>query len=280
MVFNTLSDMMSLIRVLESVTTSVYVLDSNCNQMVYGSFKESDDAANLENLGSELPDLHTTFHSNLSFSVSCVNSVVSTITKIPIVINKKSCFLILVQHPKKDGHAGCSGEPADGHGTAFTDFLTKLYNRRYIDERLPIDMQSCFELDQPLSILFIDIDYFKNVNDQNGHVAGDQVLREISLLLQKHLSKKSGWIARYGGDEILICLPGRGSYFARGMAHRIRDSIENHVFCLGGEHVTITCSIGVQTVYKNSGITNISELIALADKKLYNAKHAGRNKVF
>jgi len=162
---------------------------------------------------------------------------------------------------------------------AITDSLTKLYNRRYIDERLPIDMQSSFELDQPLSVLFIDIDYFKRINDQNGHMAGDQVLQKLALLLQKQLRRGSGWVARYGGDEILICLPGSGKKIAKSVANRLREAIENCTFHYKGKELIVTCSIGIQTIFKDSGVANVSELIAMADKNLYRAKNEGRNRV-
>ena len=283
MVFENLANAVNSIHVLESANTLVCITDTD-NNIIYESSMEdyehnalTDGFKKIDNL------LHCSVRA--TFKILLIDNVVTAITTFPITISDESYLLEFKQFIK---NINFSSEPHKFEDLsihqikeiAITDSLTKLYNRRYIDERLPIDMRSSFELDEPLSILFIDIDYFKSVNDKNGHTAGDQVLQELALLLQLHLRRGSGWIARYGGDEILICLPGIEKRVAKSIANRLRKTIENHKFHYRGKDVTITCSIGVQTVFKDSGIANVSELMAMVDKNLYRAKNEGRNRIY
>lgn len=282
MVFKNLADAVNSIHILESANTSVCITDTD-NNIIYESSME-DYKQDAFTYGFKKIDNMFYCSANATFKMLLIDDVVTTITTFPITISDESYLLEFKQSIK---NISFSSEPHKFEDLsihkikemAITDSLTKLYNRRYIDEQLPSDMQSSFERDEPLSILFIDIDHFKSVNDKNGHTAGDQVLREVGLILKTHLRRGSGWIARYGGDEILICLPGIEKRVAKRIANRLRKKIENHKFHYKGKEVTITCSIGVQTVFKDSGITNISELMALVDKNLYRAKKEGRNRV-
>jgi hypothetical protein len=105
------------------------------------------------------------------------------------------------------------------------DDLTGLYNRRYIDECLPTDIQDCVEQKQPLSILFGDIDYYKNVNDRYGHAAGDFVLSELAGIFAQNTRKAKDWIARYGGEEFLIFLKDCDNKTAKEIAERMRIGV-------------------------------------------------------
>ncbi|AFM01206.1 MULTISPECIES: GGDEF domain-containing protein [Desulfitobacterium] len=283
MVFNTLAEALTSIQALESANTSINIIDIDHN-IIYESARK-DHKQNLR------PDDHNKIDNgfyrsrNAAFGILFIDNWVTAVTTIPILIADKPYSLEFRQFIRKNIHYSPESrnfEDLSIHQIkemAITDSLTKLYNRRYIDERLPIDMQSSFELDQPLSVLFIDIDYFKRINDQNGHMAGDQVLQKLALLLQKQLRRGSGWVARYGGDEILICLPGSGKKIAKSVANRLREAIENCTFHYKGKELIVTCSIGIQTIFKDSGVANVSELIAMADKNLYRAKNEGRNRV-
>lgn len=283
MVFENLADVVNSIHVLKSENTSVCIMDTD-NNIIYESSKEdykqnaiADSFEKIDNL-LQCPIRGT-------FKILSIGNVVTAITTFPITISNESYLLEFKQFIK---NIDFSSEPRKFDDLsihqikemAITDSLTKLYNRRYIDERLPIDIQSSFERDEPLSVLFIDIDHFKSINDKNGHTVGDQVLRELALILQFNLRRGSGWIARYGGDEILICLQGVGKRAAKSIANRLRKTIENHKFYFSGKYVTITCSIGIQTIFKDSGIANISELMAMVDKNLYRAKNEGRNRIY
>lgn len=282
MVFENLRDALDSLRALESLNTLICITDTD-NNLVY----ESSNKNCMQNVHPEdLKKLNIFCRSLCStFRVLLVDNRVTAITTIPFIIGDKSYWLEFKQFIRQNIHLSPETRGFEDlyihqiKEMAITDSLTKLYNRRYIDERLPIDMQSSFELDVPLSVLFIDIDYFKQINDQNGHAAGDLVLQKLALLLQKHLRRGSGWVARYGGDEILICLPGSGKKAAKSIANRLRETIENYNFYYKGKKIMVTCSIGIQTVFKNSGVTNISELLAMVDKNLYRAKNKGRNRV-
>lgn len=159
------------------------------------------------------------------------------------------------------------------------DFLTKLYNRRFINERLPNDLFNATVKNEPLSLIFADIDHFKKVNDNYGHSAGDQVLREFAEILSKHIRCDKDWVARYGGEEFLVCLPDTDLEAARAIAERIREAVMQKEFILNGKVIHITSSFGVHSVHDENECLTIDGLIDLADKKLYNAKLNGRNRV-
>lgn len=159
------------------------------------------------------------------------------------------------------------------------DELTGLYNRRFINERLPSDLFNSTLKSEPLSLVFADIDYFKAVNDTYGHIAGDQVLKGFADELKKHVRSEKDWIARYGGEEFLICLPNTDIEEAKAISERIRISVMENEFDTSAGKVHITCSFGVNTVCNTTECLTIDGIIEIADKKLYQAKVSGRNKV-
>lgn len=160
-----------------------------------------------------------------------------------------------------------------------TDPLTNLYNRRFIDEQLPRELKRAFQNDEPVSFLYADVDLFKQINDQYGHVAGDCVLKEVAGIFQQEIRREDGWTARYGGDEFLLCLPGISQKAAVQMADRIRNAIARKIFDGEINAIKVTCSLGVQTLYRTDGVDTLKKIIGLLDKKLYKAKAAGRNRV-
>lgn len=109
---------------------------------------------------------------------------------------------------------------------AVRDSLTGLYNRRYIDERLPADLRNASLKDEPLSVVFADIDFFKDkVNDTYGHPAGDIVLKEFSREVERFVRRDRDWVARFGGEEFFICSPKADLETARKVAERMRAEI-------------------------------------------------------
>lgn len=158
------------------------------------------------------------------------------------------------------------------------DTLTGIYNRRYIHEKLPVDIISASLSKQSLSIIMADIDFFKNVNDNYGHSAGDWTLKSFADTLCGCIRREGDWISRYGGEEFLVCLPGAGAETATEIAELMRRTVENNEILYEGHTIKITASFGVCSVKPTTG-ANVANLIESADKKLYLAKNSGRNKV-
>lgn len=156
------------------------------------------------------------------------------------------------------------------------DSLTGVYNRRFIEDRLPVDLLAASLNKRPLSIIIADIDFFKKVNDTYGHVAGDEVLKFLASLLQNSI-RKTDWVARYGGEEFLICLNNADDNLAYEIAERIRKKVEDSIIMYKDWEIRITASFGVYTV-KSENETYI-DIIEKADQNLYKAKKEGRNRV-
>ena len=155
------------------------------------------------------------------------------------------------------------------------DELTKCYNRRYINEKLPTDIESAKANKLPLSIAMIDIDYFKLINDKYGHLLGDLVLKDIIDVIKNNIRRKNDWIARYGGEEFLILFNDTSKEDAYNLSKRIKSVVENSIFKYDDIEINITISIGIASL--TSEIDDMDKLIRKADEKLYKAKRSGRN---
>lgn len=156
------------------------------------------------------------------------------------------------------------------------DPLTGLYNRRYLDDSLQRELDRCAREGQPLSLLLIDLDHFKQINDRHGHAAGDEVLRQISALLLQNM-RSSDICCRWGGEEFLLVLPGLGLDAAAERAELCRRLVAGQ----GQGHeqaFAVTLSIGVAACTAEAG-TAPAALIERADRALYRAKAEGRNRV-
>jgi diguanylate cyclase len=156
-----------------------------------------------------------------------------------------------------------------------TDPLTKLYNRRDFSDTLKQQFELAQRYQRVFSIIFIDIDYFKSINDRFGHAAGDIVLQEIAKLFKIH-SRANDHISRIGGEEFSIILPETDIDDAYNMAESLRKSVENHIFIVGNKQsIKITISLGLQKY--GSNLNSTDQLLELTDQALYRAKKAGRN---
>lgn len=157
-----------------------------------------------------------------------------------------------------------------------TDRLTKIGNRAALDQYLIAAHQDSIKLHRPLSILLIDVDYFKPYNDQFGHPAGDVVLQQVAALLYDSC-RTTDFAARYGGEEFMLILPETTARTALQVAERLRHRIENERF----QNRQITISIGVARMipHKDEATISVQELVSRADQALYQAKGAGRNQV-
>jgi diguanylate cyclase (GGDEF)-like protein len=160
---------------------------------------------------------------------------------------------------------------------AIYDTLTNLYNRRYFDERLGLVAQKSFYGGTALSLVMIDIDHFKRVNDTFGHVEGDKVLREISGLLKASVRKKDT-VARYGGEEFILILPEAGLEESSMIAERIRRLVEETPFEVSHARINITISLGISN-FPSHRARSKEDLVKMADQALYDAKRGGRNRV-
>lgn len=160
---------------------------------------------------------------------------------------------------------------------ATRDPLTNLFNRRYLEETLQRELHRAERHSTPVSIIMIDIDHFKNVNDTYGHDGGDEVLAKIGSLLQKYY-RKSDIACRFGGEEFILVLPEMSLDIALERAEIIRLAAESLCLTLHGQEMKgLTISLGVAT-YPQHG-TSMEALISAADKALYRAKSLGRNRV-
>jgi diguanylate cyclase (GGDEF)-like protein/PAS domain S-box-containing protein len=159
---------------------------------------------------------------------------------------------------------------------AMHDSLTGLFNRRYLDEMLERELARARREGPPLTVMMLDIDFFKKLNDTYGHQAGDEVLRRLADLLRKN-SRAEDIPCRYGGEEFLLVLPNMGRADALTRAEQWRQEFEAMHITLGQATMRSTISIGIAT-FPEQGQTR-DTLIEAADKALYDAKHNGRNRV-
>ncbi len=155
---------------------------------------------------------------------------------------------------------------------SFKDGLTDVYNRRYFMIRMEEEHKRHVRFGVPLGLAFLDVDHFKEVNDQFGHRAGDETLRDIARLLVKH-SRSFSVVTRYGGDEFAIILVNTPKAGALTYADRIRSVLAQHPF----RHGPATASLGVASLPEDGA--SADDLVVAADQALYDAKRLGRNRV-
>jgi two-component system, cell cycle response regulator len=157
------------------------------------------------------------------------------------------------------------------------DALTDIHNKRYLLEFLDRELSRSARYNRPLSLILFDIDRFKTVNDQLGHLGGDFTLRELAACVKGSVRKEE-LFARYGGEEFVIVLPETTLDSGRLVGERIRALVERHPFQYEGKAYTTTISVGVAATTGGEPLTP-HDLIRQADEKLYQAKNAGRNRV-
>jgi diguanylate cyclase (GGDEF)-like protein len=156
------------------------------------------------------------------------------------------------------------------------DGLTDVHNKRYLLEFLERELARSQRHGRPLSLVLFDIDRFKRVNDELGHLAGDAVLRELAACVKAGVRREE-LLARYGGEEFALVLPETSCADAVRTAERVRTAVEGHTFEYDGERVPVTISLGVASTAGERGRTP-QALIQQADEALYRAKNEGRNR--
>lgn len=166
---------------------------------------------------------------------------------------------------------------------ANTDALTQLKNRRYFYDRSVGSLEECRRFGKDMSVLMIDIDHFKRINDVHGHHVGDEVLIQVSRQLiditrSAEKNRLSDTIARFGGEEFAALLPDTHRLEAAVLAERIRTTIERGLITVAATRIQVTVSIGIATLAAEA-IDSIDQLLNIADRRLYLAKKAGRNRI-
>lgn len=156
-----------------------------------------------------------------------------------------------------------------------TDRLTGLCNRGYWQECLEQEYRRNLRSEEPVSLIMLDIDHFKHVNDTYGHAVGDQAICQVSSMLLE-LSRTVDVCGRYGGEEFTVILPNTGSEGAEIFCERLRETVEKQQLNAGEDRFNITISLGVATL--NSSITSAHEWLVCADNALYQSKQGGRNR--
>ena len=164
---------------------------------------------------------------------------------------------------------------------SMTDPLTKIYNRGYLSDHLPNEINRARRYGHPFSIILCDIDYFKKVNDTFGHPAGDQVLKEFVQRLLGSIRENVDWVARYGGEEFMIILPETDCESALIVAERLRNNVASKEMDINKKKIRITASFGITGFNADTPNEKISveTMISKADEYLYQAKQNGRDRV-
>jgi diguanylate cyclase (GGDEF)-like protein len=157
------------------------------------------------------------------------------------------------------------------------DALTGIHNKRYMLDFLERELVRASRRGRPLALVIFDVDRFKAINDEYGHLGGDLTLRELAACVAK-IVRQDELLARYGGEEFAVVLPETGLGEAVSLAERIREAVVNHPFQYHGQSFPVTVSLGVAVTTGLDGLTT-TDLIRRADERLYLAKREGRNRV-
>ena len=158
------------------------------------------------------------------------------------------------------------------------DGLTELYNHCYFQERLQEEFERAKRYKHSLSLIMLDIDYFKKINDNYGHLFGDFVLKELARIVKESL-RKTDIASRYGGEEFALILPETDIRGASALGERLRSRVERHAFQMDGISIRITISLGVASIFPAKTSKTPRDLIEIADKALYYSKRHGRNRL-
>jgi diguanylate cyclase (GGDEF)-like protein len=191
----------------------------------------------------------------------------------------KNLLVVLSERVRSHNHfiATSFGDMQKFERNATTDALTGLSNRHAMEETFPREVARCLQSNQPVSMIMIDVDRFKSFNDKFGHVAGDRALSAVAHVLTKHFRPRDH-LARFGGDEFAVLLPGIAEAEALSVAERVRDAVSGSMAGSSDSliRIPVEISMGVAQLREND---TFESLLRAADEALYRAKHAGRNAV-
>lgn len=156
------------------------------------------------------------------------------------------------------------------------DGLTQVHNRRYFDEQIDREISRARRYERVLSLVMLDIDHFKQINDQHGHLAGDYVLKQLASTVRMKIRREDVF-ARYGGEEFAIILPEIDLKGAKQFAEKVRQLVSKQLITFDKNHIPVTVSVGVAVLKPEH--REAADLMSAADAKLYEAKTGGRNRV-
>ncbi|MCX8132208.1 MAG: diguanylate cyclase [Clostridia bacterium] len=246
-------------------------------------------------LDSEKPVIIGNTENDAAYRDFVLNTGIRSFICIPMIYNYQVSGIIALGHSQVNvfsdylgelvfnfaGQAGIAFENAklfeDIRKLATTDGLTGLFNRRHFFELAENEFERSCREHQPLSLIMMDIDNFKKINDNYGHRFGDQVLKSVAQLCIESMNN-NGLIGRYGGEEFIILLSGMTAEEALQFAEKIRKSVEYHrIQNEKDENIKVTVSLGLCSLKESTG--SLNTIIEAADNALYEAKKAGRNRV-
>ena len=159
---------------------------------------------------------------------------------------------------------------------AIIDGLTQIYNKRYFVEFIDRELARCQRYNRPLTLVMFDLDHFKKINDEFGHLAGDYVLKRLANSIMAKNIRKEECFARYGGEEFAIVLPDTPKQNGAILAEKIRQMVQDTRFEFETNVIPVTISMGVSEMTKGDAVDSF---IQRADEKLYESKQTGRNRV-
>ncbi len=162
------------------------------------------------------------------------------------------------------------------YNMTISDGLTQISNKRFLMDHLDKEFSRAKRYGRQLSIIMFDLDRFKDINDQYGHLTGDYVLKEMAHILKNRIRKEEVF-ARYGGEEFVVVLPESDNEVAVQFGEILRAMVEENEFEFEGQPINVTISVGVGTLQEK--MSSVSDLVKEADEHLYEAKRSGRNKV-
>lgn len=224
----------------------------------------------------------TAYSKNKTFiKIELKGNKIFLVTATPVINNERTYIVELIKDISKntfikDGSSCITIENLliSLSNTLNKDELTNIYNKRVIYEKLSESLSSK-TCTLPLSIIMLDIDYFKDINDNYGHIIGDKVLKEFSSIVLSCLRKKDDFLGRFGGEEFMIILENTSLDIAKLIAERIRKKVETHSFTYDDIFIKLTCSLGGYVIDDIN--ISIEDFIQSADDNLYLAKNNGRN---
>lgn len=229
----------------------------------------------LERIAASLPDVASLFEIS-ELDSATASEIVNHSKEILVMRNLQA--LAELEETKSNAET-ITSDNRILRAQATTDHLTGLINRRRFDEMIEADFARSTAKRIPLSIAFLDVDHFKQVNDSLGHQGGDQVLRLIAETLTDCVRER-GYVARYGGEEFLVAMPGLGASMAEEVAERMLGEFRSREFVINGkEAIKITCSIGIACHMDGFQYTSTAALLRDSDRALYQSKNGGRNRI-